>query len=478
MLNESILTLGFYGKLPILGDFVSRNLPKDFIEPWDHWLQHSIAVSKQELGENWLKTYLTSPVWRFALTPGLCGKNGWMGVMIPSVDRVGRYFPLTIAVPILEHKHSPSLLSLNNDWYLELEKVALTALEDELDLHSLTLLLNNISTVSASTLLSQTNKNKEHQPFAPYHSLWSIKFSSATDYLPNSPLVFKGFPPINEFSNLLGYRLFERNNSLITDKANNLQQQTQLKLQKFNQQYSDNAVGVEIKLQENKHWRSYAITDKGNRRRYNQDAFLNRPDLGLWVVADGMGGHKAGDVASRMIVHKMNALELTDELYPCIGLVQQCLQQVNQTLRLFAKEIFAGQTVGSTVIALLANANYFSYTWAGDSRLYRLRNKKLEQLSVDHSEKNEGFLLSPKNNHAITRAVGAFDELELDSAVVEGRAGDKFLLCSDGLDNEVLFHEIEQIMNDDYQTNVNALISLTLSREARDNVTVLVVEVL
>ncbi len=478
MLNKSTLIPGFYGKLPILGDFVSRHLPKDFIEPWDNWLQHSIAVSKQELGENWLKTYLTCPIWRFALTPGLCGENGWMGVMMPSVDRVGHYFPLTIAVPISEHKHSPSLLCLNNDWYLELEKVALTALEDELDLHSLALLLNNISTASVSTLLAQTNKNKEHNPFAPSHSLWSIKSPNTHQNIPFSPLVFKGFPPVNEFSNLLGYRLFERNKPLMIEKPHNLKQQTQLKLQKFNQQYSDNAISVETGQQENKHWRSYAITDKGNRRRYNQDAFLNRPDLGLWVVADGMGGHQAGDVASRMIVHKMNALELTKALYPCIDLVQQCLQQVNQTLRLFAKEIFAGQTVGSTVIALLANDNHFSYLWAGDSRLYRLRNQKLEQLSVDHSEKNEGLFFSPRNNHAITRAVGAFDELELDSAVVEGRSGDKFLLCSDGLDNEVLFHEIEQIMNNDYQTNVNGLISLTLSREARDNVTVLVVEVL
>jgi len=478
MLNESTLTLGFYGKLPILGDFVSRHLPKDFIEPWDDWLQHSIAVSKQELGENWLKTYLTCPIWRFALTPGLCGKNGWMGVIMPSVDRVGRYFPLTIAVPISEQSHCPSLLSLSNDWYLELEKVALTALEDELDLHSLELLLNNISTASISTLLAQTNKNKEHKPFAPYHSLWSIKYSNTVGHSPNSPLVFKGFPPVNEFSNLLGYRLFERNEPLMIEKTHNLKQQTQLKLQKFNQQYSDNAVSVETGQAENKHWRSYAITDKGNRRRYNQDAFLNRPDLGLWVVADGMGGHQAGDVASRMIVHKMNALKLTDAIYSCISLVQQCLQQVNQTLRQYAKEIFAGQTIGSTVIVLLANANHFSYLWAGDSRLYRLRNQKLEQLSVDHSEKNEGLLFSPKNNHAITRAVGAFDELELDSAVIEGRSGDKFLLCSDGLDNEVLFHEIEQLMNNNYQTSVNTLISLTLSREARDNVTVLVVEVL
>jgi len=284
---------------------------------------------------------------------------------------------------------------------------------------------------------------------------------------------------VNKFLKLLRYRLFRRNNLLKTVKYDNIKQHTQLKLQKFNQQYPANVVTIKQKSQKNKSWQSYAKTDKGNRRHYNQDAFLNRPDLGLWVVADGMGGHQAGDVASRMIIHQLNKLRLTNEIYPSINLVQQCLQQVNKTLRQFGENLFGGQTVGSTVIALLANANHFTYLWAGDSRLYRLRNHKLKQLSKDHSEDNEAnLLLAGKKNHAITRAVGAFEKLKLDCGVVETRSGDKFLLCSDGLDNEVVFYEIEQILNNnDYQTCVDALIALTLSREARDNVTVLVVEV-
>ncbi|NOQ36983.1 MAG: serine/threonine-protein phosphatase, partial [Methylococcaceae bacterium] len=147
----------------------------------------------------------------------------------------------------------------------------------------------------------------------------------------------------------------------------------------------------------------------------------------------------------------------------------------------FAVELFDNQTVGSTVIALLGTEHHFAYLWAGDSRLYRLRAGKLEQLSVDHSEGNadDSLLVPAKKSHVITRAVGAYDELELDCGIVEGRSGDKFLLCSDGLDNEVLPHEIEQLLNDNpHQTNVDALIALTLSREAKDNVTVLVVEVL
>ena len=478
MLNDSASAPGFYGKLPVLGDFVSRRLPRDFIEPWDNWLQHSIAVSKQELGDKWLEVYLTSPVWRFALTPGLCGENGWMGVVMPSVDRVGRYFPLTIAVPIQQQTNTPSLFSLSDDWYAELEGVALAALEDELDLHSIEILLKNISTASVSTLLGKAvQSNGKNNPFAPYHSLWHTR---ASDKHKGIQLVFKGLPPVNEFSNLLGHRLFTREETVADVMDDNEAQLAAQELQDFNQQCASNTVLAEEGSRVNLRWQSYGRTDQGNHRHYNQDAFLDRPDLGLWVVADGMGGHKAGDVASRMIVHKMNHLQFNSELYTCIGQVQTCLQQVNQTLRYFALEVFNQQTVGSTVIALLAKGNHFAYLWAGDSRLYRLRDNHLEQLSFDHSEGNDDSLLMPaKKSHVITRAVGAYDELVLDCGTVEGRSGDKFLLCSDGLDNEVSVHEIEQILEkNNYRTSVDGLIALTLSRAARDNVTVLVIEVL
>ncbi len=479
MSNDPTFAPGFYGKLPVLGDFVSRRLPRDFIEPWDNWLQHSIAISKEELGEKWLEVYLTCPIWRFALTPGLCGKSGWMGVVMPSVDRVGRYFPLTIAVPIQQHTNTPALFSLSDDWYCELEAVALAALEDELELHSLELLLKNISTASMSTLLGKAaQSNGQKNPFAPYHSLWHTRASESHQ---GAQLVFKGLPPVTEFSNLLGHRLFARAEMVTEVVKENTRQLAEQELEEFNRQCASNAVAVSNELRQGLRWHSYAKTDQGNYRRYNQDAFLDRPDMGFWVVADGMGGHKAGDVASRMIVHKMNQLELNHELYGCIGQAQTCLQQVNTRLRHLAMEVFNQQTVGSTVIALLASNNHLAYLWAGDSRLYRLRNHRLEQLSFDHSEGNDddSLLVAFKKSHVITRAVGAYDDLELDCGTVESLPGDKFLLCTDGLDNEVSFNEIEQILDkNDYRTSVDALVALTLSREARDNVTVLVVEVL
>ncbi len=123
---------GLYGKLPARGDFVSRNLPPTFLNPWDGWLQTAIAYSRQQLGQNWLACYLTSPLWRFALSPGVCGPDAYAGVLMPSVDRVGRYYPLVIATPLLKHHNLLDLITA--DWFEQAEQVALAGLDEHLDL--------------------------------------------------------------------------------------------------------------------------------------------------------------------------------------------------------------------------------------------------------------------------------------------------------------------------------------------------------
>ena len=139
---ENLSIPGFYGKLPVLGDFVSRRLSREFINPWDKWLQSAMAASQQQLAEHWLKAYLSSPVWRFALSPGLCGNAGWLGVLMPSVDRVGRYFPLTLALPVSTDINLSDVFIANNAWFTEVESIALTALEDNLDLNGFDNLLD------------------------------------------------------------------------------------------------------------------------------------------------------------------------------------------------------------------------------------------------------------------------------------------------------------------------------------------------
>jgi type VI secretion system protein ImpM len=119
---------GWYGKVPALGDFASRRLPPSFVDSWDAWLQRALAASRATLRERWQEIYLNSPIWRFALLPGVCGNSYWTGIMMPSVDKVGRHFPLTIAVALDPHPEMIATMFAAQDWFAAVEQIALSSL--------------------------------------------------------------------------------------------------------------------------------------------------------------------------------------------------------------------------------------------------------------------------------------------------------------------------------------------------------------
>jgi type VI secretion system protein ImpM len=133
MSTQFINTVGYYGKVPIRGDFISKGLPRSFIEPWDIWLQEAIFTSQEQLGSQWLDKYLTSPIYHFVLSPGICGESAWLGVLMPSVDKVGRYYPMTIS-SMLDANINPYLAIQKKQWFANLEKLALSCLHDNYDL--------------------------------------------------------------------------------------------------------------------------------------------------------------------------------------------------------------------------------------------------------------------------------------------------------------------------------------------------------
>ncbi len=130
---DSQRTLGLYGKLPIFGDFVIRQLNSEFVNPWDLWMQEGLTRSRQILGDAWLNYYLEAPIWRFVLGAGTIGYDGWIGIVIPSVDRVGRYFPLTLARPINPDVDITATYMANNSWFNSLEELGVLALSQDLN---------------------------------------------------------------------------------------------------------------------------------------------------------------------------------------------------------------------------------------------------------------------------------------------------------------------------------------------------------
>lgn len=182
-MNDSNET-GLYGKLPGYGDFIFRNLSSSFINPWDEWLQHFVSGSREQIGEDWLNIYLTSPIWRYVLSPGVIDEHCWAGVMMPSVDRVGRYFPISVVQPLGHSNSAVNFMFNHQHWFQQVENLTLMALEGRMD---------------ADELISELNQLPLKQ-YEPYR---------ATDHLGEmGPQIFGlASDPDNQLSQLLPYCL-------------------------------------------------------------------------------------------------------------------------------------------------------------------------------------------------------------------------------------------------------------------------------
>lgn len=229
--------------------------------------------------------------------------------------------------------------------------------------------------------------------------------------------------------------------------------------------------------------RSTARTHVGLVRTQNEDRVLERPQAGLWAVADGMGGHTGGEIASGRIVEALQVLGGFASPYAWLNGVCEALQGVNRSL--IAQAASGPGPMGSTVVALLIHEGHYACVWAGDSRAYRLRAAELQALTHDHSlvqalvdagTISADEARSHRQAHVITRAVGDIEPLRLDVGNGAVAPGDLFLLCSDGLTGLVRDEEIAgALMTNDLEAAADELLTLALARGGRDNISLVLV---
>ncbi len=232
--------------------------------------------------------------------------------------------------------------------------------------------------------------------------------------------------------------------------------------------------------------RSAARTHVGTVRRRNEDAVLERADIGLWAVADGAGGHERGDYASSRIITALHDLDPALSGLSLVAEVKESLAQVNRDVRARAATIGPNALIGSTVAVLLIWDDQYCCIWAGDSRLYRMRAGHLRQLSRDQSHVQdlvdrgeilpEAAAAHPMAN-IVTNLIGAFDRLVLEEQHDRLEPGDIMLLCSDGLSSALRDTEIAHILTGSpLAAAADRLIERALDQGARDNVSAVVVE--
>jgi len=231
----------------------------------------------------------------------------------------------------------------------------------------------------------------------------------------------------------------------------------------------------------------YAATSHvGRVRKVNEDSLISLPDQRIWLVADGMGGHEAGDFASQTIVDAVAVIP--PELPPgeLMRALRQAILAAHARIHEAAETRFR-TTVGSTVVALILSDTHFVAFWAGDSRIYLLRDGELSMITNDHSVVGEFVAAGemtwdeaehhPQSN-AITRAVGVGATLELDKVRGEILPGDRFLLCSDGLTKYATFATLRAMLAaHPIETVAETLMAFALDSGGGDNESIIVVDV-
>ena len=228
-------------------------------------------------------------------------------------------------------------------------------------------------------------------------------------------------------------------------------------------------------------------TDVGLKRKINEDAVLVRTDRGLWAVADGMGGHEAGEVASAQVTEALLHLPVVYHLDEVVECSIEALKQVNHELIRLARADHTPKTIGSTVVGLAIRGGEYRCFWAGDSRAYQVRDGHIKQLSRDHSLVQElvaAGMLDPAeaeghpDSNVITRAIGVNENLRIDTVSGDVASGDIFVLGSDGLTRLVEDDEmLDELTNNPPDIAADNLLETVLSRGAPDNVSFVIVRI-
>ena len=227
-------------------------------------------------------------------------------------------------------------------------------------------------------------------------------------------------------------------------------------------------------------------THVGLKRKINEDSVLVETGRGLWAVADGMGGHEAGEVASAAVVDALRQLPMHGDLDVLAADAIQALQRVNAELIQLARSNASERTIGTTVVGLAIAGDRFRCFWAGDSRAYWIRGGEIMRVSRDHSlvqDLVDAGMIQPEeadnheNSNVITRAVGVRDSLEVDCVSGDALPGDLFLLASDGLTRVVKDEEmLRQIEATSLEQAADSMIQTVLERGAPDNVSLVIVK--
>lgn len=443
--------IGFFGKLPTHGDFVSAGLGRPVQNAIDAWLQESLLTVQQEFGKDWERRFKAMPGWRFIVEDGLWGLATIAGVIVPSLDRVGRYFPLVIAAQLHAFSEDPRCLCLDDPWFTATEGMAETSRRRDFDIDFFTSGLRRLRTPRAGEFDAEVKQAGFSSPGA---------FWWRTDPGDRQMRGFhvNGAPRPTDFLRLLTEDVFAEPGAPESEPVVNLQKKLPA---------SSKPVPVpqptSLRLSH-----SYA-SHPGTRLTLNADSVFSSSAPPLFAIADGVGDGNDAAEASAIAAGVLKEVAPQETIE---ALVQEIKGKLGRAHGLLQSGAMVADRISpsASIVVLATHAGSFALLWAGDARCYLLRDGMMRCLTRDH--------VAIGLKRSLSRGLGLRGQLTPDVVLDESRPGDRFLLCSNPLPRALSERGIAEILLSADLDEVSAVLAQeALIANCRENISALVVDV-
>lgn len=462
--------IGFFGKLPSHGDFVSTGLSRTVQDALDAWLQSGIAKAHHHAGENWEQIFANMPAWRFVAERGIWGPVTVAGLIVPSRDRVGRSFPLAITAQLHEFAGDSRKLCLDETWFLALEALAETVSRRDFDIETFTASLKRLRHLRPSDQHFEQRPGKTHRP----DTLW-WRFDPQDRQ--NKGFRSGGAPQPTDFLELLmaGMEASGPTPSEPApappppDTASTAQPPAAANLNQFEPEQASAPSAMSVAEPRNFRLRHDKASHAGTRLSVNADAVLAQHTPFLFAIADGVGDGNDAVEASRQTIAILadtapqdTTESLLQEMKGKLGRAHGLLQSTPGS--------WGRKPPMASLVSLGVAEDRFALVWAGDARAYLLRDGMMRCLTRDH--------VSVGLRRSLSRAIGLAGQLSPEVITDDLQAGDRFLLCSHPLARSIPERGIAEILiAGDIDDIANTLVQEGLIADCRENLSAIVIDV-
>ena len=445
--------IGFFGKLPTHGDFVSSGLGRPVQNAIDAWLQESLSAIQQEFGKDWERRFRAMPGWRFIIEDGLWGAATIAGVIVPSLDRVGRSFPLVIAAQLHAFTEDPRGLCLDDTWFTAAEGMAETAGRRDFDIDFFTAGLKRLRTPRAGEFEADVSQRRT----SPGAFWWR------TDPGDRQMRGFhvNGRPRPGDFLRLL---TGDPSPAPSIDRPVAVQPVPAPPPEPSPKP----AVAPLVKTRNLRLSHSYA-SHPGTRLTLNADSVFSSTTPAIFAIADGVGDGADAAEAGATATGVLNEIAAQETIEALVQEVKGKLGRAHGLLQ-SAHMVPDRPSPSASIVVLTALAESFALLWAGDARCYLLRDGMMRCLTRDH--------VAIGMKRSLARGLGLRGQLTPDVLSDELRPGDRFLLCSNPLPRVLTERGIAEILLSADLDEVSAVLAQeALIANCRENLSALVIDV-